>query len=115
MDPKLRKSLPRTPRGYDGTAITSRSVGQLLSVVLEQVSAVYSDRPDLIVAAWSEIIGPKFAPMARAVRFYEGLLHVKVSNSTLHSLLCRDQPRIVRLLKERFPSVVIQGVVFRIG
>lgn len=106
----------RTPRGYDGTALTTRQVANLLPAILTKIGSNYQERPDLILALWPEIIGSKLAPMTQAVSFIEGVLTVKVKNSTLHSLLSQhDKPRILNSLKQKFPKVLIKNVVFRIG
>ena len=82
----MGKSIRRTPKGYDGTGLTTHKVSDLLPQVLARIGDVYQDRPDLILSAWPEIIGQKLAPMTQAVSFVEGVLSVKVKNSTLHSL-----------------------------
>ena len=106
----------RIPRQYDGTALTTRSVADLLPGVLAKIGSTHQERPDLIIAVWPEIIGAKLAPMTQAISFVDGVLTVKVKNSTLHSLLNQhDKPRILNSLKQKFPKVLIKNVVFRIG
>jgi hypothetical protein len=106
----------RFPRGYDGTRTTSRKIGDILPVVLGDIGEVFAHRPDLIIAAWPEVIGPKLAPMTRVVGFREGTLEVVVKNSTLHSLLTtRDKPRILKSLRDKFPKIEIKNVYFRLG
>ena len=88
----------------------------ILPGILHQIGEVYEVRPDLILATWPELIGPRLASMTRAVSFVDGVLTVKVKNSTLHSLLNQhDKPRILRLLRSRFPKVDIRNILFRIG
>jgi len=111
------KKLGRsTPRNYDGTGVTSHKVGDLLPALLSRLSAVQQDRPDLVLAAWPEVIGPKLASMTQAVSFVEGVLVVRVKNSTLHSLLSRhDKYRILAAIRQKFPKAGIQNIVFRIA
>ena len=112
----MGKVRRRTPKDYDGTHVTTHKVGDLLPIVLSQINEIYQDRPDLLIASWPEIIGPKLAAMTQAVSFNEGILTVKVRNSTLHSLLSRhDKLRILSNLRQRFPKMYIQNIVFRIG
>ena len=112
----MRKPYQRTPKFYDGTAITTHRVCELLPVVLSEIGKVYLQRPDLILASWPDIIGPKLAAMTQAVSFVEGILVVKVKNSTLHSLLSQNEkPRILDLLRQKFPNVTIKTISFRIG
>lgn len=112
----MRKTVPRIPKNYDGTRVTTHRVSDLLTAVLSQISETYHDRPDLILASWPDIIGPKLAGMTQATVFSDGVLTVKVKNSTLHSLLSRhDKFRILAAMRQRFPRVYIQNIVFRIG
>jgi len=112
----VRKSVLRTPKNYDGTRATTHKIGDLLSVLLTQINEGYQERPDLVLAAWPEIIGPKLSPMTQAVSFCEGILTVKVKNSTLYSLLSRhDKFRLLAAIQKRFPKANIQNIVFRIA
>lgn len=111
-----KKSSKRLPRGYDGVNLTSKPLGDVLPRVLRRVSAVHGDRPDLILAAWPQLVGPQLAPMTEAVAFNEGMLVVKVKNSTLYSLLKnRERGRLLYRLRQRFPSNEIRGIYFKIG
>ena len=112
----MSRKIRRTPRGYDGTGVTTHHFSDVLSSVLEAIGDVYNERPDLVMAAWPEIIGPKLATMTQVVSFQEGVLTVKVKNSTLHSLLSQhDRLRILTHLRQKFPKVNINSIVFRIG
>lgn len=108
--------MHRTPKNYDGTRVTTRKMSDLLSVVLEKIGEVYNEHPDLILAAWADVIGPQIASMTQAVSFNDGVLIVKVKNSTLHSLLTqKDKYRILNTLRVKFPKVSINNILFRIG
>jgi hypothetical protein len=110
------KASFRTPKNYNGTQPTTRHVSDLLSEVLKKLTDTCQERPDLLLAAWPDIIGPKHAAMTQAVSFYNGVLTVKVKNSTLHSLLSRhDKYRILASIQQRFPKTNIQNIVFRIA
>lgn len=112
----MKKSFRRTPKGYDGTEVTTKSLGDLLPSILAKVGDSYSDRPDLILASWPDVIGPKLAPMTQVQSFQEGVLFVKVKNSTLHSLLSQhDKQKILTTLRQKFPKVEIKNIVFRMG
>lgn len=112
----MSKFYSRTPRQYDGTRITSHRMTDLLPVVLAKIGEVYQNRPDLILAIWPEIIGPKLASMTQAVSFIDGILSIRVKNSTLHSLLSQNEkPRILKLLRQKFPHVEIKNICFRIN
>lgn len=112
----MTRQARRTPHNFDGTGVTTHRFGDLLTRVLNAVSENYQERPDLILAAWPSIVGQNLAPMTQAVSFVEGVLTVKVKNSTLHSLLSlHDKPRILQNLRQKFPKIAIHNIVFRIG
>lgn len=112
----MKSRTPRKAKNYDGTDVTTHRMSDLLTTVLGEISAVHEMRPDLVLAAWPSIVGPKIAPMTQAVAFSDGVLVVKVKNSTLHSLLSQhDKPKILHTLRQKFPRVSIQNIVFRIG
>lgn len=106
----------RKSKYYDGTEVTTYKVTDLLPKVLVEIQHVYQDRPDLILACWPEVIGPKLAAMTQALSFVDGILVVKVKNSTLYNLLNQyDKPRVLHSLRQKFPSITIKNIVFRIG
>lgn len=106
----------RTPRNYDGREPTTHHLGSVLPAVLSQISVNFGDRPDLILASWPEIIGPNFASMTQAVAFENGVLIVKVKNSSLYSLLNQsEKPKLLSALRAKFSKVDIKTILFRIG
>lgn len=112
--PKLRAL--RKPRGYDGAELTCRQLSDLLPDLMSGIGRMHKERPDLILAAWPDVIGSKLAPMTRAFSFETGTLTVLVKNSTLYSLLSQhEKPKLLKKLREKFPSATIQNIVFRIG
>ncbi len=112
----MGKSPSRTPRGYDGVGCTNQHVSDILPKVLKGIHKHAQDQSLLILSAWSTIIGPQLAPMTKAVMFKEGVLMVKVKNSTLYSLLVRhDKPKLLGRLRAQFPKVDIKNIDFRIG
>lgn len=112
----MSKPFYRIPKHYDGTEVTTRRIGQLLPAFLAKIGNDYNQRADLILAMWPTIIGPELAKMAQAVSFTDGILHVKVKNSTLYSLFNQNEKtRLLRLLREKFPQVEIKSIYFRIG
>lgn len=87
-----------------------------MPAVLGKITETFIDRPDLIFASWPDIIGERLAPMTEAVSFIDGVLTVKVKNSTLYSLLSKnDKPKLVQALKAKFPKIPIKTILFRIG
>ena len=106
----------RTPQNYDGSKVTSHHVTSLLPYVLSSIGNNFAARPDLILAAWPGIVGPHVASSSEATAFTEGVVHVKVKNSTLYSLLSKhERTRLLAIFKSRFPSVQIRGIMFKMG
>lgn len=106
----------RTPRGYDGIRPTSRSLSDVLPRVLAQVTKVQKGRPDLVFAAWEAVVGPTVSSMTDPESFLEGILTVRVQNSTLYSLLNqRDRFRVLKSLQSQVPGAKIRGLRFRLG
>ena len=112
----MAKFLPRTPRNYDGTDLTVKELSQILPSALEKMGANFKMRPDLVLAAWPELIGEKLLPMTQAISFIDGILTVKVKNSSLYSLLTQhEKPKLIKALQAKFPSVMIRNIVFKLG
>ena len=112
----MAKKLRRTPRCYNEVQPTGKNLSEILPEWLESISSRYHDRPDLVLLAWPEVIGEKFAPMTQAVSFIDGVLTVKVRNSSLYSLLVQHEKRKLQYqLQKRIPSVNIRNIIFRLG
>lgn len=112
----MKRLRTRRPYGYDGSGKTSWLASELVSSLMHEVTHAVQARPDLVLAAWPEIIGAQLTPMTQAVSFIDGVLTVKVKNATLFSLLNhREKSRLVSLLRERFPKMTFVNIVFRTG
>lgn len=106
----------RKSEGYNGTENTTSELSDLLPRLLAEIGHAHKERPDLVMLAWPEIIGKKLAPMTKALSFVDGILLVKVNNSTLYSLLSQQEKgRLLKSLREKFPSAGIKTIVFRLG
>jgi hypothetical protein len=100
----------------NGSNLTNKQMKDLLPKILNKIGAIHRDRPDLIIVAWPQIIGEKLASMTKAVSFENGILVVKVSNSTLYSLLTQhERGRLVKNLRAKFPTIEIKNIHFRLG
>ncbi len=99
------------------TKVTSRKLGEVLPGVLAKVEARFHLQPQNVVDAWPEVIGSKLAAMSRAERFEDGVLYVKVKNSTLLSLLSNphDKSKLIQSIRVKFSGISIRNIVFRIG
>ncbi len=101
----------------DGTKLTSQKLADLLPNVVAKVQAKFNGKPQVILDEWPKIVGPELAPMTRAERFDDGVLYVRVKNSTLLSLLNtpQDKARLIEALKQKLSGIAIRNILFRIG
>ena len=74
-------------------------------------------KPKEILELWPVVIGPAFAGMTRTEKFEDGVVYVKVGNSSLLSLLhsLSERKRLVEALRTYVPDVEIKDISFRIG
>lgn len=95
---------------------TGKHISDLLPSLMNQIASKSQERPDLVLATWPQVIGEKLAPMTAAVSFEEGILTVKVKNSTLYSLLSQhEKGKLMSSLKQKCPFAMIRNIRFRIG
>ena len=115
--PHSNKYYQRTPFGYDGAGLTGRKLDDLLSSVMQKLSSLYKFQPSVVLDLWPKIVGERLAPFTTATRYEDGVLYIKVKNSTLLSLLSNpvDKQRIYEAVKTAVPGIVLKNIVFRIG
>lgn len=112
----VAQAYQRTPKNYDGTRPTTHRLSDVLPAIASGLEIDQQKRPDLILAAWPEIIGPRLAPLAQAVRFEKGTLFVKVKNSSIYHLLSQyEKAKLLLKLQEKFPHSEICHLMFRLG
>jgi hypothetical protein len=103
-------------RNIHGTHSTIKQIRDLLPETLSAIGAVHADRYDLVLAAWPDIIGKKLAPHTEAISLRNGIFLVKVRNSTLYSVLVQQSAgELLQSLQEKFPSITIKKLLFRLG
>lgn len=109
-------SYRKNPKNYDGIRQTIHPLQNILPSVLKGVHNRYQQRPDLILVSWDELIGEKLGAKTHAESFVDGVLTVRVKNSSLYSLLTQyEKPKLLKRLREKFPKVKIKTIRFRIG
>lgn len=112
----MKKNNRRLPKGYNGTHLTTKFVGDVLPYVLSAIQKKHEERHDLILSAWPNIVGEKLAKFTKPESFIEGVLKVRVNNSTLYSLLVHsEKEKLLTLLRSKFPKVLIERIFFRMG
>lgn len=84
--------------------------------LMKKMEKLQQNPPQQILTAWPLIVGEKWAPMAKAVSFSDGILTVKVKNSSVLSQLSQyEKQRLLKSLREKFPSQTIQEIRFCMG
>jgi predicted nucleic acid-binding Zn ribbon protein len=112
----VKKRTQRTPRNFDGTEITTRKIDLLLTNILSQIEQKAKTHVDRIEERWKEVVGEKMAPMTEVLSLENGILTVKVKNSTLYSLLCQhEKPRLLGELQKKCSKEKLRDLKFRIG
>ena len=105
--------MRRTPRNYDGTGTTGKSISDLLPAVLKSIRAQTTQPAEEIFCYWRDLIGDKMGPWTEPVSFVDEVLVVKVKSQTLYALLCQhERPRLLRELQRKFS---VRGLTFKIG
>jgi hypothetical protein len=105
------------PLSQEGSATTSRHIKDVAERYLAHLEQKLQTKPREVLEFWPKVIGPAFAGMTRAEKFEEGVLYVRVKNSTLLSLLhtLSERKRLVEALRLAAPGVEIKDISFRIG
>ena len=100
-------------RNYDGVgpSVPTKEIGT--KRYLDRISAIMGGQPEMVLASWPEVIGPSFAHMTKAVSFVDEILVVRVSNSTLYSMLVQhNYGRLLSAVREKNPSTNIRKIKF---
>jgi Dna[CI] antecedent, DciA len=88
----------------------------LLPSLLRKMEKLQQDRPQQIIDAWPKVVGEKWALLSKAASFVDGILIVKVKNSTVLSQLVQyEKQKILKSLREKFPSHTIHEIRFCMG
>jgi hypothetical protein len=108
----------RKNRAFEmGSQLTSKKLSDVAPCVMQSISIHYAEKPQLVLDTWPQIVGREFAPLTKATQFKEGILEVRVKNSSLMSLLQNpaDKKRIIEAFRARIPGIVLKNIIFRIG
>lgn len=112
----MAKKYKRTPRNYNGTQSPIKEIKKIVPFLMNSIDKKYTKQPKRILDMWPEIIGEKLAHMTEAEKFDDGVLTIKVKNSTLYSLLIQNEKeRLLKVLQKKFSKEAIHNIVFRIG
>lgn len=105
--------MKRTPKLYDGTQKTTKTLEEILPEFLQKLKPGRGLTDEEVFRFWHSLIGESMAPMTEPVSLINGVLTVKVKSATLYSLLRgAEHSRLEKALREKFQ---IRGLCFRPG
>jgi predicted nucleic acid-binding Zn ribbon protein len=106
-------------RGYrekSGGADRTQAVGDALEKVMKTLGLSERLTEGQILGAWKEIVGEWFALHTHPERIRNGVLYVRVVQSSIHCELDRNwRVEIIRKLKVRFGGNKVRDIKFRVG
>jgi len=119
MTPELRARVLSEWRGYrekGAGADRTQAVGDALEGVMRKLGLAERLTEGQIKGAWKEIVGEWFALHTCPERMRDGILYVRVVQSSIHCELDRNwRPEIIRKLKARFGASRVRDVKFKVG
>jgi predicted nucleic acid-binding Zn ribbon protein len=119
MNPDLRAKVLSEWRGYrEKPALPDRTqgVGETLEKVMRQLGLAERLTEGQILSAWKEIVGEWFALHTCPDRIRDGVLYVRVVQSSVHYELDRNwKAAIIKKLKARFGANRVKDIRFRVG
>jgi predicted nucleic acid-binding Zn ribbon protein len=119
MPSDLRAKVLSEWRGYRETYTPpdrARAVGDTLEEVMRKLGLQDRLTESQILRAWKEIVGEWFALHTCPERLRDGVLFVRVVQSSVHYELDRNwKPKIIQKLKTRFGGGRVRDIKFRVG
>lgn len=112
----MRNFSSRKTRKTVGTKRTSKLLSEILPQFAKQFAKEDFFDPSLALKTWPDVIGSSLAGMTSAEKFVDGILYVRVTNSSLYSLLAGyEKQKLLQRMQEILPSSQIRDIFFRIG
>ena len=94
----------------------ARPIGETLAQVVTTLGLEDRLKEHEVLQAWRDIVGDFIAAHSTPHRLRDGVLYVRVLQSTVHYELDRIwKPQIVQKLKKRFGARTVREVKFRLG
>lgn len=91
-----------------------RAIHRMLPGLLRGIQKNYELKPSALFGIWAEVAGEKYGRFTQVISFEGGVLYVKVSSSTVFSLLStQEKPRLLKLIREKAKGLVVNNIVFR--
>lgn len=119
MSPDLRARVLSEWRGYREKGSgedRTQGVGDALEKVMVKLGLSERLTEGQIQGAWKDIVGEWFALHTWPERMRDGVLYVRVVQSSVHCELDRNwKPEIIRKLKTRFGGKKVRDVKFKVG
>ena len=95
---------------------TSKPIGETLAKVMAGLGLKDRLKEHEVLQAWRDIVGDFIAGHSNPQRLQDGVLYVRVLQSTVHYELDRVwKPQILDKLKKRFGAKTVREIKFRLG
>lgn len=108
---KEKKKTYRSP-----TQLTTKNLTDVLRSVLKDISCSYNNYLETFIKEWPKIIGEDYAFMTQVVGYKQGVLTIKVKNSSLYSLLYHHKKQdILKQIQKNYPKWCVKNIIFRIS
>ncbi len=111
----MEQTLKRTPRYYNGSDTTSKSLHRLCNSFLHTLKKRKNCTKEEVFKAWYDIMGKQLAKYTEPVSLQKGVFTVKIKNSVLYSTLStHDKNRVLLRLQKEVPNQV-KEIIFWFG
>lgn len=106
------RGLPQTSPVKD----TYKPVSETLAKVMAGLGLKDRLREEEVLQAWGEIVGEFIAANSSPQSLKDGILYIRVLQSTVHFELDRIwKPQIIKKFKDRFGTRAVRDIKFRLG
>ena len=101
---------------FGSSKITNKFLRDLLGKVIKDVPCQDNAETPDVATVWKLLVGEKIAALTEVKSFYQGILVIKVSSSSLNHLLSTtEKPKILLKLKTQYSYLKVKALVFKTG
>ena len=87
---------------------------KLLTPFLKWVEGQRDKELDKVTDSWNQLLEPPYRERTKVEKFQDGLLFIKVSSATVHSILeMQEKKRLIGEMQKRHPRLGLKNIVFR--
>ncbi len=91
-----------------------KTLKNLLPAFLKRVEGQREKELEKVIDSWNQLLEPSFRTRTKVEKFQDGLLFIKVSSATVHSILeMQEKKRLIGEMQKRHPRLGLKNIVFR--